>query len=259
MKKVTLLLVFWAALCLGGAVFAQTDSLLYEIVQTNPPAGVAPNATDGFCSTNGGALGCDNLQRFVRIDGASGNSVVGKWLSAGDDVAPLLVNFFNVDTVFAEFFDNNTYDVRTIDVNGVEIQFTGTYSVTPSGVGNIQNIVINQSTPSVVTSEGIFEVKTGITGIEDRGLLPFQHSLAQNYPNPFNPSTRIVFQLRKKSPVTLKVFNVAGQEVTTLVDGVRPAGIFTVEFQAGDLPSGVYFYRLQAGDFSQTKRMLLIR
>jgi hypothetical protein len=84
-------------------------------------------------------------------------------------------------------------------------------------------------------------------------------SLAQNYPNPFNPATSISFSLPEASEVTLKVFNLLGQEITTLVNGRINAGNHAVNFDASALSSGVYIYRLQAGSSLQTKKMTLIK
>ena len=91
--------------------------------------------------------------------------------------------------------------------------------------------------------------------------IPNQYSLDQNYPNPFNPSTIISYQLPKASNVTLKVFDVLGREVATLVDEYRNAGSYDVEFRIEnlELSSGIYFYQLKAGDFVETKKMLLIK
>jgi hypothetical protein len=83
--------------------------------------------------------------------------------------------------------------------------------------------------------------------------------LKQNYPNPFNPSTTIEYALPQNAQVTLKVYNVIGQEVKTLANGVEPAGVHSIKFDATNLTSGVYFYRLQAGSFSQVNRMLLLK
>jgi len=85
------------------------------------------------------------------------------------------------------------------------------------------------------------------------------YSLQQNYPNPFNPSTVIGYQLPVSSDVTLKVYDLLGREITTLVDEYKPAGNYEVEFNAANLPSGVYFYQLKAGSFVETKKMILIR
>jgi hypothetical protein len=98
------------------------------------------------------------------------------------------------------------------------------------------------------------------TGVNSSGQsLPTQFALQQNYPNPFNPTTTIDYTLPQTAVVTLRVFNVLGQEVKTLTNSVEPAGVHSVQFDATNLTSGVYFYRLQAGSFSQVKRMLLLK
>jgi photosystem II stability/assembly factor-like uncharacterized protein len=97
----------------------------------------------------------------------------------------------------------------------------------------------------------------GVKGLDN--VLPEGFTLKQNYPNPFNPTTKIQFTLPHESHVTLKVYNLLGQEVQTLVNDMRTAGSYNVEVDASNLSSGLYFYRLSAGDFIQTKKMLLIR
>ncbi|MGB3016914.1 MAG: T9SS type A sorting domain-containing protein [Ignavibacteria bacterium] len=89
----------------------------------------------------------------------------------------------------------------------------------------------------------------------------------QNYPNPFNPRTIINYELRTKNFVMLRVYDIAGREVATLVNDIMPAGKYAVEFNATDLPSGVYFYTLRvtsgqalkAGEFEKTLRMVVVR
>jgi hypothetical protein len=91
---------------------------------------------------------------------------------------------------------------------------------------------------------------------------PQEFALFQNYPNPFNPSTRIQYSLEKAAQVSLKVYNVLGLEVATLINGRQEAGSYTVPFSAiggSTLASGVYFYRLEAGNFIACKKMILIK
>ncbi len=88
---------------------------------------------------------------------------------------------------------------------------------------------------------------------------PDRFALYQNYPNPFNPGTTIDYTLAHSAHVKLAVYNLLGQEVEPLVDGVEDAGYKTVSFDASRLPSGVYFYRLQAGKFVEVKKMLLAK
>ena len=89
--------------------------------------------------------------------------------------------------------------------------------------------------------------------------LPEKFSLGQNYPNPFNPSTKIKYSIPASEFVTLKVYNLLGEEVTSLVNEIKPAGSYEVEFIVSALPSGVYLYKLQAGNFVETKKMLLLK
>jgi hypothetical protein len=95
------------------------------------------------------------------------------------------------------------------------------------------------------------------------GLAPHEFALLQNYPNPFNPSTRIQYSLEKAGMVSLKVYNVLGLEVATLVKAYQEANSYSVQFNSNegglDLSSGVYFYRLEAGSFVSTKRLILMK
>lgn len=103
-----------------------------------------------------------------------------------------------------------------------------------------------------------------ITDVNDNeNELPIDFILLQNYPNPFNPSTTISFQLPASSNVTLKVYDILGNEVATLSDEYKPAGSYQVDFNTSSIKyqtsSGIYFYRLQAGDFIQSKKMILLK
>ena len=88
---------------------------------------------------------------------------------------------------------------------------------------------------------------------------PNRFSLKQNYPNPFNPSTVISYSLPKGEFVTIKIYNLIGQEIKTLVNNYKNAGTYNVTFSAAGLPTGIYFYQMQAGSFNSVKKMLLIK
>ena len=89
--------------------------------------------------------------------------------------------------------------------------------------------------------------------------LPIRYLLAQNYPNPFNPTTNISFTLPSKWLVLLKVYDLVGREVATLVSEELMAGNHTRQWNAANMSSGVYFYRLQVGSFTETKKLILLR
>jgi photosystem II stability/assembly factor-like uncharacterized protein len=112
------------------------------------------------------------------------------------------------------------------------------------------------------------EIQGRLVGVEDENnKIPSTFSLSQNYPNPFNPSTKIRYTIAPPNlprgealeKVTLKMFDLLGKEVATLVNEVKQPGIYEVAFDASELASAVYYYRLQAGDFTQTRKMILLR
>ena len=112
-------------------------------------------------------------------------------------------------------------------------------------------LYINTSFPGVTSIESEIENKID--------QLPSDYLLSQNYPNPFNPTTSLQYTIGSLQFVTLKVYDVLGREVATLVNEEKPAGEYEVEFNAANLPSGIYFYQLKAGQFSETKKMILLK
>jgi hypothetical protein len=98
-----------------------------------------------------------------------------------------------------------------------------------------------------------------ITSVDIEPTQPTEFILEQNYPNPFNPSTVISYQLPVSSDIVLKVFDVLGNEIATLIDEYKPAGKYEVEFSSSTLPSGVYFYQMRASEYVQTRKMILIK
>ena len=89
--------------------------------------------------------------------------------------------------------------------------------------------------------------------------VPQTFALYQNYPNPFNPITEIRYDLAREAPVSLKIYNILGAEVATLVDVSQKAGAYTVHWNVQDLASGIYFCSLTAGDFKAVKKMVYLR
>jgi len=91
------------------------------------------------------------------------------------------------------------------------------------------------------------------------GAVPTEYLLEHNYPNPFNPSTVIAYSIPKASHVSIKVFDLLGNLITTLVNQYQEAGKFKVKFNADELSNGVYFYKIQSGSFTDIKKMLLLK
>ena len=136
--------------------------------------------------------------------------------------------------------------------NGTTVEFYFTYK-TSSG-GSVQE-------PTSSTYKFSYGSNDILTSVNERNEIPVQFDLSQNYPNPFNPSTVISYRISIISKVTLKVYDLLGREVSTLVNEEQQPGVYNSQFSIlnSQLSSGVYFYRLRAGDFSETKKMILIK
>src|SRR3989304_3201056 len=96
-------------------------------------------------------------------------------------------------------------------------------------------------------------------GVKEVQAVPTEFSLEQNYPNPFNPNTIISYSIPSNSHVRLAVYDMLGRQVAVLVDGMEVAGVYKVNFNAGNYASGVYFYRIEAGSHVKTQKMMLLK
>ena len=137
----------------------------------------------------------------------------------------------------------------------------------PSYSGTEQNFhsinFVNHNTGWVVGAKStIMKTSTGgISFVSDNHFTNEiqDFNLSQNYPNPFNPTTTISYQISQRGLVTLKVYDVLGREVATIVNEEKISGSYEIKFDGSDLSSGVYFYKLQAGSFVQTRKMIYLK
>ena len=136
------------------------------------------------------------------------------------------------------------------------------------GAGSIGNIVCtmvqtrNTDGKVVVATHGNGVYASYMSTVDVKNQdnnLPLTFNLSQNYPNPFNPSTNIKYSLPSSSNVVLKIYDVSGKEVKTLISSEQPAGVHNYSFNASDLASGIYFYSLRAGKYTQTRKMILMK
>ena len=194
----------------------------------------------------------DNLPPLAPIDGTaiqlSNGNVVIRWHAAeniyGDFKEYVLYRSSQPDFVPSPatriaFVQDTVYTDLTAQGNRFYYKTT---SMDYSG---------NESQPLAISTTTSVEVVNS--------QAPQTYSLAQNYPNPFNPSTQIQFSIVQLGYVTLKVFDLSGKEVASLISQEMPAGTYTVPFSAKNLSSGMYLYRLEAGIFSSTKKMLVVK
>lgn len=150
-------------------------------------------------------------------------------------------------TVSANEFVVNAFPMFGVNITDVKVLEDVTeFQVVVNYIMQKQTIVPDKS--AIVTA-----VK------KDKETLPTEFKLEQNYPNPFNPSTVISYQLPEAGNVRLRIYNMLGEEVTTLVNHQQPAGTYKVDWNASGLTSGIYLYRLEAKNFVQTKKMILAK
>ena len=190
-------------------------------------------------------------------------------IDVGSDAIPFVGDFDGDDTL----------DLLIGNSEGVIYHYKRTSLQTMSFnlvSSNFQNIDLRtQSSPFMIDldSDGdsdillgngkggvLFYENTEVTSIESiTKTIPEELELFQNYPNPFNPNTVINYRLPMTNHVSLRVYDAIGREVATLVDGQKPAGSYSVKFNAENLPSGLYFYTLQSGAFVKTKKLVLLK
>jgi hypothetical protein len=194
--------------------------------------------------------------------------------SAVSDLPSVSVSGSVVHLVWRDDRDGNQeiYYKRSID-GGISWS-SDTRLTSNSSVKLYSSVSVSDSVVHVAwtdTRDGNYEIyykrnPTGnIVGVKIiSSEIPEEFSLSQNYPNPFNPGTNIKFTIPKSGLVTLKVYDVLGNEIATLVDEYKPVGSYEVKFDVGqdsspDMASGIYFYKLQAGNYIETKKMILLK
>ncbi|MCX7833729.1 MAG: DUF4394 domain-containing protein [Ignavibacteria bacterium] len=157
-------------------------------------------------------------------------------------------------------FNNSSWSANTtVNATAVSPQRTfHQYADLSTGNGCVDPLSLTTSNP--LLPNVCLVINPGGSGISNfNNEIPVRYELGQNYPNPFNPITKINFSIPKQGLVTLKVYDVLGREVATLVNEVKTPGNYMVDFDASELASGVYFYKLDVNGFSDVKRMMLIK
>ena len=130
------------------------------------------------------------------------------------------------------------------------------FAIMNEGTANVQLQIGTFHNPGDITTIDFTAIVLP-TSVENESEQPNEYFLAQNFPNPFNPSTKISYGIKEAGVVYIKVFNILGSEVATLVNEHKPAGNYEVSFGKNELASGIYIYRLTANNFVQTRKMIL--
>jgi hypothetical protein len=151
-----------------------------------------------------------------------------------------------------------------LDNGSLKINRTSSYRIGATGIlGWYNRADANYASAYLPTYCNLFitaDIAVPVTEVERiSSALPTSFMLRQNYPNPFNPTTKITYAIPTASKVTLKIFDLLGQHVATLVDEQQEANTYVKEFDASRLASGTYFYQIHAGNFNSTKKMILMK
>jgi hypothetical protein len=190
----------------------------------------------------------------------SNNNLISYLVKMNNDSK--LLDYLNYDATFNAF--NNITSWRSFSWNAGNWvpNSKGDYSY---DADQNNTLYTDSTTSDVGLTWQLFSLEAwtwseAVTGVEEKeNNIPTNFSLAQNYPNPFNPATTIEFSLSIQSAVTLKVYDILGKEVATLVNDNLQSGTYKINFNGNNLSSGVYFYKIQAGNFEQTKKLLLMK
>ena len=200
-------------------------------------------------------IGTSNSESYLLNINGNGDSV---WVKKFDLNKPYLINSIKriIDgyimtgdsAIIKTDFNGNTIWYSNIDGEGLSVKQTSDNGYVVSGNidGNLGILLVKSD-------------KNGITSVDKTISTPNKYSLYQNYPNPFNPTTSINFSVPKSGLVKIKVYDLLGREVATLVNENKPAGNYHMQFNASKLVSGVYFYRMESGSYTQTKKLLLLK
>jgi len=204
-----------------------------------------------------------DMDIFIQIEGNTGRPYVG--LSDGTGYFEIAYGTTNVcDGLFHTLIGIRSGNQLSIYIDG-DLEETVSASINPDNTNPINIGRTSYAGGSgyfngIINEVSLWPYSLIVTSVEENtSNIVNYFNLRQNYPNPFNPVTSIQFSILEKSLISLKIFDVLGNEITTLVNAERYPGTYKIIFNASSLSSGIYFYSLSAGDFVETKKMILLK
>ena len=236
-----------------------------NIVDNEPIRGIELDIYHDFSDlTYSGVSRGDKLQGLVNDEGdpTSDMTILGNWV---EDHVKVLAYSVNRARTEGNGVEGNLLHLTYTLADGVSLPDNVSFYFT---VVNIPGTSLNPELLNVVCSypsqDSPAMVNTTVASADEGSILPSEYALFQNYPNPFNPSTQITFDVPTSEVVMLRVYNLLGQDVQTLINKSMAPGRYTVEWNGNDMlnndvASGVYFYELRGESFISRKKMLLIR
>jgi hypothetical protein len=242
-------------------IIAKLDNLEDNILNF----GANVNATDGFDSKY------DLAKPPVS---PANNSVYSYFYNNGSSIITKLANDIKKSFTSPDLGKTWAFEIISTKSGTVELSWNNILNELPTpikenyqfkltgyGITNYLNMLSNKSYQfnAEANVPYSFVINGIITGVDNESSLNYDYKLMQNYPNPFNPSTIISFTLPQATFVTLKVYDMLGSEVATLVNSEIQSGYYQINFNANGLSSGVYFYTIKAGNFTDTKKLILAK
>ena len=236
-----------------------------NIVDNEPIRGIELDIYHDFSDlTYSGVSRGDKLQGLVNDEGdpTSDMTILGNWV---EDHVKVLAYSVNRARTEGNGVEGNLLHLTYTLADGVSLPDNVSFYFT---IVNIPGTSLNPELLNVVCSypsqDSPATVNTTVASADEGSILPSEYALFQNYPNPFNPSTQITFDVPTSEVVMLRVYNLLGQDVQTLINKSMAPGRYTVEWNGNDMlnndvASGVYFYELRGESFISRKKMLLIR
>lgn len=232
----------WCIISVDGS----TGNTIYNNILINHH-GFRGSISIDAASASGFVSDYNILVNRLSDDDGNSNMNLTQWQSLGYDLHSMIAN--PEAQIFIDYLNNNFH----LQQNSQAVD-AGTNLVLPIVYEDMDNISRPQGSGFDI---GCYEFTNTVS--VDEKVLPQSFQLFQNYPNPFNPATTLSFAINQSSFITLKVYDVLGNEIAKLIDEERPAGKYEASFNGSILSSGIYFYRLQAGSLTQTKSMILIK
>ena len=249
----------------GVSVTGNEITFTINIVDNEPIRGIELDIFHDFSDlTYSGVSRGEKLQGLVNDEGnpTSDMTILGNWV---EDHVKILAYSVNRARTEGNGVEGSLLHLTYTLADGASLPDNISFYFT---VVNIPGTSLNPELLNVVCSypdvDNPVVVNTAVASADEGSLLPSEYALFQNYPNPFNPSTQISFDVPNSEFVTLRVYNLLGQDVKTLINQSMTPGRYTVEWNGNDMlnndvASGVYFYELRGESFISRKKMLLIR
>lgn len=244
---------------IGNNLFAATNSGIFKSTDNGENWNISNNGIDSSTIITCLLSSNDNIILASTVNGIYRSTNYGAyWQVSNAGLNNLNVNFIDkIDSfLFAGTWQGGIY--KSSD-NGITWSDFNTSGLDNVSIETVEKYGLNIFMGTAFNGIWLRPISQLITSSEDVKTIIIQYSLQQNYPNPFNPKTKIAYQIAEPCFTSIKVFDLLGNELATLVQEEKTVGKYIVEFDSSELSSGIYFYSMIAGKYQETKKMILLK